>query len=276
MASEQSSPEPIILEDIVLYDAQGHPHTTYKKVILDGGAVKDPSGDYLIKEPLDWIAYFNSLGNGKTLPSLALYCAIIERLGRRSFEMLQWREELRTYPFATSTRLDYAGGVITHGSGYAGEIPLEGGLLQGNYLLGELVRNITQRDALQKLLASGMLKQDIEAVVNDKCLLKIIEESPESCSVMQRMLMTKSFPLAVESLTDFSGEEPGICAEAYGLNRWPAHKIPSVLVKFGVSDGIIFPEIDNSSCPEITRFSLVFYTLHSPVGSLARGVILEK
>ncbi|MEK6950425.1 MAG: hypothetical protein AABX13_01750 [Nanoarchaeota archaeon] len=54
--SEQRPDELISLENIILYD-KGKPVRTYKKIMLDGEAIRDTSGEYACTTPERFILY---------------------------------------------------------------------------------------------------------------------------------------------------------------------------------------------------------------------------
>lgn len=158
--------ELIVLENIVLYDAKGKPAITYKKVTLDGEAVKEPRGSYITKHQDGWIAYFKSLRDGRVLPSLPVYCAIIERLQETRHPAASGLlNDLEKSWLCTSTRINYTKNTITHGFGFEPyqsdcAIPI------GEGYLDTVISNKKWRSALQALLIPKDLDKAIETLQN--------------------------------------------------------------------------------------------------------------
>ncbi len=156
--------EPIVLEDIVLYDAQGKPAVTYKKVTLDGEAVKNSTSQYLLKNQDDWMTYFSSLNDGRTLPSLPLYYAIIERLQEAECLFAPGLlNDLQEDWLCTSTRINYAEKTITHGYGFEPH-SIKCYIPAGNVWVDEVKNNKGWRSALQSLFMPKDLKRVIETL----------------------------------------------------------------------------------------------------------------
>lgn len=154
----------LILEDIILYDTKGEPAAIYKKVTFDE-AVTYLQGEYTHTQD-GWIAYFNSLHDGRVMPSLPLYYAVIERLqetehpaasGLLRFLQKEW--------LCTSTKINYKQKIIIHGFGvesyeFKCTIPFDSGLMD------EVKGSKRWRSVLQALFMPKELDAAIETLQN--------------------------------------------------------------------------------------------------------------
>ncbi len=105
--------EPIVLYDIVLYDAKGNPCRTYKRVSLDGEAAKYENGEYLRQTQDEWDTHWKK--RGRVQPSLPLWRAIIERMHEDKHPgLVGILRDLQKHPLMTSTRINYATNIVTH------------------------------------------------------------------------------------------------------------------------------------------------------------------
>lgn len=159
--------DPIVLTDIVLYDAAAKSWRTYKKISLDNEAAKDESGIYLNKTQDEWVNHWKT--RGRVLPSLPLWYAIIERLHESKHPGLAGViKDLKENWLATSTRLDYNGDTIAHGYGFITEdsffstdtfsCPIP----EGDHWLKDILRENRWCTAIQSLL----LCKDVDKAVS--------------------------------------------------------------------------------------------------------------
>lgn len=161
--------EPITLTDIVLYYPEGKPFRTYKKVILDGEAVKRRDGKYLTKTYLTktaggWTPYYQARTNGKILPPLPLLYASIERTQETAHPgKAGLLTDLKEFWLATSTRPNYKKNIVTHGYGFE-PWELKCKIPSGDHYLDEIKGDKTWRKALQALLMPKDLERAIEVL----------------------------------------------------------------------------------------------------------------
>ncbi len=154
----------IVLHDVVLYNAKGQPFQTYDRVSLDSEAAKDEEGKYLIQNQDEWITYWNE--RGRTLPSLPLWYAMIEKMHEeRHPSLVGVITDLRESWPATSTRLNYVRNIVTHDKGFSSEYTVPCTIPDGNFWLGKVMEKEDWRDAFQALL----LYKDVEKAV---CVLE--------------------------------------------------------------------------------------------------------
>ncbi len=117
----------------------------FDDLFLDGEAVRDAKGKYLVKSQQGWEQYF--AGSGKRLPTLAEYVTIIKQLDERndSVALGSIRQDLRESALCTGTKIDYR----------TSNLPVDAGYLD------VLVKDSAWQTALQDLL-----KQDVEETVD--------------------------------------------------------------------------------------------------------------
>ena len=158
-AESSKKAEPIILSDIILYDARGKPARTYKKVTLDAGAIREGSS-YAVKTQDGWITFFKKMGG--EMPSLPLFYAIIERLQNEKNPIAgDILKDCKENWICTSTRFDYTKNSITHGYGFASAetfmVPLPIG--------GSVVKNVLTKDEWRTFLQAALMPKDLDKAI---------------------------------------------------------------------------------------------------------------
>ncbi len=136
--------------------AGGNPVKTEQKVLdgsialddglfLDGEAVRDAKGKYLINSQQGWEQYF--AGTGKRLPTVCEYITIIKQLDERKdpAALQGLLQDLRKRTLCTGTKIDYGKSNLPQGDGY----------------LDNLIKDSAWRTALQ-----DFLQHDVEETTN--------------------------------------------------------------------------------------------------------------
>ena len=170
-ASEATSRiEPIVLTDIILYSPDGKPLIRHDKVSLDGEAVRNDGGTYVMKTQKGWKEYYADRNDGRELPSLPLMYAIIERLYEQRNPLIGKiiAEIIDTSGLCTSTTIKYAAGTtqrsrITHEQGrifYGTQCIIP----QGGYSLTDNKKEEEWETTLQGLLMPKNLDKAIEVL----------------------------------------------------------------------------------------------------------------
>ncbi len=107
---EPAGVQPVVFDNLTIYDANGQPFRTYRRVVLDG-ALQEGS-----KTQAGWIQHY--AGTQRQLPTFPLLHAMIEdlvRSGNPAKEQLL--ADLRAYWIATGTKPNYGRGVMIHDAG---------------------------------------------------------------------------------------------------------------------------------------------------------------
>lgn len=154
--------EPIVLENIFLYDLKGKAALAYKRLELDGEAVRGRDGKYLIKTQQEWNDYYEHAytTERKELPSLPLLYAMIERMHDEKHPALaSVVQDMRENWLCAGTVINYQKDIATHkwiDSKYnvTCKIPL------GNHWLDEAIKTKDWKQALQALF----MPKDVERV----------------------------------------------------------------------------------------------------------------
>lgn len=146
---KQENVEPIVLEDIILYGMNGKPVGTYKRIELDGEAVRGVDGEYLIKSQDDWSKYFSDINDGRRLPTAANVYAIIERLHETGNPALAGIvKDLEQSWLCTGTKVYFQKNTIIHPEFGAIECPIP----SRNRWADKAVKTKPWKDAIQALL----------------------------------------------------------------------------------------------------------------------------
>ena len=155
--------EPVVLHDIVLYDAKGRPARKYKTVTMAGKSECDASGNYLSRTQDDWCAYYKA---GKdVLPSLPLLYAIIEQLHNTKHPAAAGLlKDMQDSWLCTSTRIDYGKNMITHDYGFAAAETFACSIPAGDHYVDGVVRDKKWRSALSTLLMAKDVDNAIETL----------------------------------------------------------------------------------------------------------------
>ncbi len=155
--------EPIVLPDIVLYDAEGKPARKYAKVTLDGALIGDAADKPITKTQDDWISYYKMAGG--ELLSLPLFYAIIEKVHTEKHPAgAAIREDLQKHWIATSTRIDYKKNIITHGFGFSSVETYSCPIPAKEHWLDKVKDKKAWRSALQALFMPKDVDQAIEVL----------------------------------------------------------------------------------------------------------------
>jgi len=153
----------ITLPDIILYDSRGHPWHKYKSVTLHPASRKG-DGKYFTTYQDKWIA--RAKEEGKEIPSLPLFYAIIEKLHTEKHPAeANLLAQLKTGVFCTSTRLGYHTNMIIQELGFLNQycsvlkkIPES----SWSEYIKEKKEEATWRDFLQELIQPRDIDQAIE------------------------------------------------------------------------------------------------------------------
>ncbi|MBI2666885.1 hypothetical protein HYX13_04695, partial [Candidatus Woesearchaeota archaeon] len=107
--------EPIILPDVILYDAKGKAFHKYKKVTVSGESIKTASG-YVMKTQDEWTAFYADKREKNI--SLPLFYAVLERLVDEKHPALAGlAKDLKDSYLSMGTRINYDKDFIIHNYG---------------------------------------------------------------------------------------------------------------------------------------------------------------
>ena len=114
--------EPIVLQDVKLYGADGKPLREYSKVTVGGEAVKDTAGDYVLDFQAGWVRRHRL--EGTRMLDYPLAWAIIERLSDdKNPAVERIISDMQRKWLMLGTRIRYDSNRIIHGYGF--ESPIE-------------------------------------------------------------------------------------------------------------------------------------------------------
>ena len=151
-ARKEAAPksEPLVLPEVILYDAKGKPARRYAKVTLYD-LVTNAVGNPVSKTQDGWISHYKTAG--EELLSLPLLYAIIERIHtEKNPAGAGLLRSLQKHWIVTSTRIDYKKDRVTHGYGFASAETYACPIPGGNHWVDEIEKDTKWRSALQALL----------------------------------------------------------------------------------------------------------------------------
>lgn len=161
--------EPIVLEEIILYNPDGTPARRYERVELDSERVIDTTKEYqtksfaYLKSQSAWSECFQRVNDGRELPSAAVLYACFERMVDEEHPALaRFIKDINgSGMLCTNTKLNYGSNTVFH---YEKENTYTSNfnLTEGMYKMEDAIENGDLAIALQVLF----MPKDIIKLVN--------------------------------------------------------------------------------------------------------------